>query len=103
MTRYKTKPFEIKAIQFTGIEANWWDVQNFCGYRVVDDVAICNFQRAGTYRTWDDKEIVAEVYDKLHSTWVGVKYYQYIIEGAKGEYYPCDYDIFQSKYEVIND
>lgn len=49
----------------------------------------------------DDPEIVAAVWDKLHSTEVGVKVGQWIIKGTKGEYYPCDPEVFEQKYERV--
>ena len=99
--RYRTKPFEIEAVHFKN-KSYFGLVQDFVGERKVDENwYINNFQEAGTYARWDDEEIVAEVYDYLHSTWVGVKEGQYIIRGNKGEYYPCDADIFEAKYEAV--
>lgn len=103
MAKYKTKPFEIEAVLFDG--ENWDEVKNFVGQRPSYstkngiEIYIVNFQEAGTYVAWDDDSIVAEVYDKLHATWVGVKAGQYIIKGMKGEFYPCDPEVFETKYE----
>jgi hypothetical protein len=98
--RYRTKPFEIEAVEFTG--SNWIELDRFCGERRVDvGWLVPNFVKSGTYSIWDDDDIIAEVYDKLHSTWVGVKAGQFIIRGAKGEYYPCDAEIFNAKYEEV--
>lgn len=100
MARFRTKPFEIEAVQFDG--TNFEEVGLFVGHREVDpEYKICNFQQAGTFQKWDSEEIVGEVYDKLHSTWVGVKEGQWIIKGSKGEFYPCDPEIFESKYERV--
>lgn len=99
MAIYKTKPFKVEAVKFTG--DNFDELVAFTGSRTVEPGwDIQNFQEAGTYVMWDDDEIVAEVWDYLHSTWVGVKVGQYIIKGGKGEFYPCDPDIFHSKYEL---
>lgn len=46
-------------------------------------------------------EWTAEVFDKLHDTWIGVKDGQWIVRGAKGEYYPCDDETFHWKYEEV--
>lgn len=98
--KYRTKPFEIEAMQFTGY--NFYDVQAWVGSREISPTwIIYKFQEAGTYMNWDDDDIVAEVYDELHSTWVGVKLDQFIIKGSKGEFYPCDPEIFNEKYEPI--
>jgi hypothetical protein len=103
MARYRTKPFEINAIQFTG--DNFDAVQRFCGEHCVDAHSgwwIENFQRAGTYRDWSGTpEIAAEVWDKLHHTWVGVRVNDFIIHGSEGENYPCDPEVFNRKYELV--
>lgn len=108
MAIYKTKPFEIEAMLFDG--ENFKEIQEFVGSREVEPGhEIINFQPAGSYGLWlnrdgsKDKEIVAEVYDKLHSTWVGVRAGQYIIKGMKGEFYPCDAGVFEAKYELKYD
>jgi hypothetical protein len=101
MAKFRTKPFEIDAVQFTG--ENYGEVLDFTGYRTVDGYEIPLFCAAGTYAGWDDPDIFGEVYDKLHSSWVGVKADQWIIRGQKGEYYPCDPDIFAAKYEEIGE
>lgn len=100
--RYKTKPFEVEAIQFTG--NNWSEVNDFCGYRAASydpNQDIPNFARAGTYSMWEDRNIVAEVFDYLHQTWVGVRANDYIIKGSREEFYPCDPIVFESKYEPV--
>lgn len=102
--RFRTKPFEIEAEHFAD-EAHFWNIQAFVGARKVDeDHYINNFQWANTYHDWSDEDpaIIAEVYDHLHGTWVGVKAGQWIIKGAKGEFYPCDPEIFEAKYEAVD-
>lgn len=94
MARYKSKPTEIDAVLFTG--DNVEELQQFC---LVDSPSF--FQSVDVEDRDDDPEIVAQVWDKLHSTWVGVKAGQYIIKGTKGEFYPCDPEVFNGKYEAI--
>ena len=48
----------------------------------------------------DDPSIVAEVWDRLHGTWVGVHAGDWIIKGVQGEFYPCVHDVFEATYEV---
>lgn len=91
MGHYKTKPFEIDAIQFDG--TNFGELSEF-----TDNKFFPVFEED----RGDDPDIVAEVYDVLHSTWVGVKVDQFIIMGNKGEFYPCDPEIFESKYEAVD-
>lgn len=102
--RYKTRPFEIEAIKFTG--DNWTEVSNFAGFHTAgynDTVSIANFDHVESY--WPsmtyDPQIVAVVWDYLHETWVGVRVGDYIIRGMKGEFYPCDPEVFDSKYEPV--
>lgn len=84
--RYRTKPFEVDAVQWTGrdskeaIEAEFPDVQI-----ELDDGY--------------DGEVI--VWDVLQRTWVEVNEGDYIIRGMKGEYYPCDSEVFERKYEPV--
>jgi hypothetical protein len=52
---------------------------------------------------FNGERIIAEVYDYLHDTWVGVKAGDYVIRGSKGEFYPCDPGVFHAKYEPVDD
>lgn len=93
--RFRTKPVEIEAFKYTGIGE---EDENF--YKL-NDWAENNFALVDIDDRGDDPEIIAEIYDKLHSTWVGVKTGQWIVRGAKGEYYPCDDETFHWKYEEV--
>jgi len=86
MARYKTKPFEIDAVQFLGDleavrevfpEVNLDVQEDFAGFRNV------------------------VVWDYLQQTWVLVNTRDYIIRGSKGEFYPCAEDVFNRKYELV--
>lgn len=89
MPKFKTKPFEIEAVQF--VAGNYDEIHN--------EFSSVEFYPVDEEDRVDDPEIVAQVFDALHSTWVGVKDNQWIIKGAKGEFYPCDPEIFAAKYE----
>lgn len=91
MAKFRTKPFEIEAVRYVG------DV-----YEV--DEAFSHDPRLDFYKVepedaTDDPDITAQVFDYLHGTWVGVKTGQWIIKGMTGEFYPCDDEVFTSKYE----
>lgn len=93
VAKFRKKPVVIEAIKFEGLE-NFGEVQDFTGadqFRYVDPED-----------RDDDFDIFAEVWDRLHSTWVGVKISQWIIKGVQGEFYPCDKDVFESTYEVVD-
>lgn len=85
MTRYITKQFEVDAVRFVGSIDNSLELSKFTegNFHLVDN----------------DITRDAEVYDYLHDTWVGVTKGQWIIRGMKGEFYPCDDEVFTSKYE----
>lgn len=82
---YRKKPVVVQAMQYSGSNAK--AVQQFvggAGFALVHS---------------EDPEITAVVWDKLHSTWVGVKDGQWIIKGVQGEFYPCDDEVFKETYE----
>lgn len=100
--RVRKIPVEVDAIQFTG--DNYDEViewQNSFGPPPVPG-------RPHPAQFWEvdiqDRMggVVAEVWDKLHVTWVGVKVNDYIIRGVVGEFYPVDRDVFWTTYEKVN-
>lgn len=102
--KYRTKPFEIEAVVFDG--DNFGEVQSFVGKREVKDTPgyfIDNFDDAREYLVDIEPGISAVVWDYLHQTWVGVRPGDYIIKGMKGEFYPCDPEVFTSKYEPVQE
>lgn len=80
MAKYKTKPCEIEAIQWTGkniIELLDWG-QGKILWNDVDDLFIDTLEG----------RMKANIND-------------YIIKGLRGEFYPCKPDVFEKKYEEI--
>lgn len=80
MVRYKTKPCEIEAIQWTGkniIELLDWG-QGKILWNDADDLFIDTLEG----------RMKADIND-------------YIIKGLRGEFYPCKPDVFEKKYEKI--
>ena len=80
MARYKTKPCEIEAIQWTGkniIELLDWG-QGKILWNDADDLFIDTLEG----------RLKANIND-------------YIIKGLRGEFYPCKPDVFEKKYEAI--
>ena len=81
MARYKTKPCEIEAIQWTGenlTELLDWGQGNIL-WNDVDDLFIDTLEG----------RLKADIND-------------YIIKGLKGEFYPCKPDVFEKKYEKVD-
>lgn len=92
--RFRTKIVEIEATRWTGDnleELEEWTEQQFA----------LNPDKRNLYG--EPTDITAHVYDELHETWVGVKTGQWIVRGAKSEYYPCDDETFHWKYEEITE
>lgn len=92
--RYRTKPVEIEAIQWTGL--NLEEIKQFVGesleYNILDTA-------------WEVGKSRPHIYMKIH-TLEGDMYASvgdYIIKGLRGEFYPCKPDVFKKKYEVIGE
>ena len=77
-TRWRKKPITVSAIQWTG--SNLAEVQAFTGGG--------EFGAVDPEDRGEDPDMTAEVFDKLHSTWVHVYDGQWIIRGIRGELYP---------------
>lgn len=91
VTRFRKKPLVIEAIRFDGTNRD-----------AVEGFAPGYFQAINPADREGDPDIVAEVYDRLHSTWVGVRIGNWIARGVRGEYYPIDAGVMADTYEDAN-
>ena len=91
--KYKTKPVEIEAIQWTGL--NLEEIKTFVGdsliYNTIDTA-------------WEVGKGRPHVLMKIKTLEGDMHASEgdYIIKGLKGEFYPCKSDIFEKKYELID-
>lgn len=90
--RFRTRIVEIEACQWTGD-----NLDELVDFTAGNFAEIHEDDRPYT----DDPAATGEVYDKLHSTWILVLPGQWIVKGAKGEFYPCDDETFHWKYEEV--
>jgi len=74
-------------------EADYADVQAF---------APKCFEAVDPRDRGDDPDIHAQVWDRLHSTWVGVKPGMWIVRGIRGEFYPIDDGVLADTYEEVS-
>ncbi len=86
MPKFRKKPVEVEAIQFTGGATNIADVLQFTG---ID----AHWRRAGA-----GGEIVIHTLEGEMAAFVG----DWIIRGIKGELCPCKPDIFAATYERVS-
>lgn len=93
VTKYKTKPCEIEAIQWNG--NNSYEILEFVGN---DDI----LKHRIDYVVLDGKECPCEFLEieTLEGT-MKASVNDYIIKGLNGEFYPCKPDIFEKKYEKV--
>lgn len=85
MSKYRKKPVEVEAMQFTRDSESAEFVAAWCSgalYRLPDDTV--SQIRIGTL----EGEMVAAPGD-------------WIIRGVQGEFYPCKPDIFEATYEPV--
>lgn len=97
MTRYRMKPSEIEAIQFTG--DNEYEIAEFIGIPISNLLmSVDAILRAdGDYR--ENTHIHIHTPEGTRT----VDYGDYIIKGVKGEFYPCKPDIFDETYEEVKE
>lgn len=89
---YQTNLVRVRAKQFTG------DVEEVHSWLEDNELSSDGFIFIPEEDRVEDPRIVAEVWDELHSSWVGVYLNDWIIIGTKGETYPCNDEVFQVKY-----
>lgn len=85
--RYRTKPCEIEAVQWTG--KNPSEIMMFVG-------------ESNYTMHWNPHKTPIFIIHTLEGN-MAASIGDYIIRGLRGEYYPCKPDVFQQKYEVIPD
>lgn len=90
MTLYQKKPLQIEAVQWTGDNAQ--EMEAFAG-----ESFDTNALRLGLAAATGD----AAIYDLLHRTWILVKLSDWVLRGVRGEFYPCDKEVFAQTYEKV--
>lgn len=90
--KYRSIPTVIEAIQYTG--DNVKELEEWGQGKI----AFIEPEDRG-----DDPDCDLSVMDDLHSTWINVYQNQWIIKGTKGEFYPCDPEVFAQKYKEVDD
>lgn len=84
MKKYRKKPIEIEAVQWTGYNAE--EIIAYGGGEI-------------TRSMFDDEDLWI---DTLEGVMVASKE-DYIIKGVRGEFYPCKPDIFWQTYEEVGE
>ncbi len=93
MMKYRKKPVEVEAIQWTG---NTSEVKKFCGSK-------CSYNVNDS--AWQVGKGVPQEELIIHTLEGDMKASRndYIIKGVNGEFYPCKPDIFEKTYEISSD
>lgn len=93
MSQYRTMPCQIEAIQWTD---NTNEIKSFCGN------SCTYFVEDSAWKVGKGVPREKLVIHTLEGDMVASRN-DYIIKGLKGEFYPCKPDVFNQKYELIND
>lgn len=88
VTMRRKRPVTVRTLLWTGF--NEEEMREFCGgaFRLVTP--------AGPSQ---ESRITAEVFDELHSTWVGVYTGHHVVCGVRNEFYPIDAAVLEETYE----
>jgi hypothetical protein len=80
------RPVRVRTLEWTG--DNLAEMRAFCGhyFRLLYD------EPGG-------RRIGAEVFDKLHASWITVYVGQHVVQGVRGEFYPIDGAVLEETYE----
>ena len=96
--RFRTRTVEIDAVRYVGTNLQEIRVWTF---DTENERAL--FRERDRFTHQDTNDFPVEVFDTLHQTWIKVAEGQWIVRGAKGEFYPCDDETFHWKYEEITE
>lgn len=80
---FRKKPNVVDALQFTGPD-------------MIDDVeAFVDFN----FRLEADADQTLKLWNNLEASWIRCPIGHWILKGIRGEFYPCDPDVFAETYE----
>jgi len=98
--KYRKKPVEIEAIQWTGSKNSFDRVRQFCP-EIRDGGAVWhpNAQGGDDDCNTSSWPLFIQTLEGLHTASIG----DYIIKGVKGEFYPCKPEIFEMTYEKVEE
>lgn len=88
--KYKKKPIVIEAVQWFGDVESTQEVMDFIG-----ELSTIPDNR----QIWIDERIRIKTLEGTMTASIG----DYIIKGAKGEFYPCKPDVFEMTYEEVDE
>lgn len=87
--RYRKKPVEIEAIQWTG--HNWDEIAAF--------LASTGEKGLGRWGPGYPEPERLRIYNTPERQWINCPYGHFVIRGVQNEFYPCAPDIFEAIYE----
>lgn len=86
MSKYRKKPVVIEAILWNGGRDAWLAIEKLAGNRIV------------TSNLQDQTITIATLEGNMK-----VSKGDYVIQGVRGEIYPCKPDIFEATYETVEE
>lgn len=92
VTVRRKRPVTVRTLLWDG--SNLAEMREFCGPG--------NFRSLATEDPTRDSEITAQVWDKLHSTWVGVYTGHHVVCGVRNEFYPIEAGVLAETYEPVD-
>lgn len=91
VTERQKRPVRVRTLEWTGLNLD--EMQEFTGAG--------NFHAVPPEDRTEDSEITAQVWDELHSTWVGVYTGHHVVQGVRNEFYPIDAAVLADTYEPL--
>jgi hypothetical protein len=103
MGKYRKKPVEVEAVQFTG--ENWAEMHAFTGHRNVENdlnpYMVDIFTEIGTYlATYLNDAAKAELWVEANKSVLPIEIGEWVIQDRLG-FYPCKEDVFAATYEEV--
>jgi len=96
MRKFRKKPVEIEAIQWTG--DNKKEMFDFLGYPGKMDENTTHITSAKFFWNSSNGLWIMTLEGQMHAS-----INDYIIKGIKGEFYPCKPDIFRLTYDEVTE
>lgn len=104
MARFRKKPVEVEAVQFTG--ENWAEMHAFTGHRNVDTEEhphwVDVFTEIGTFLLGMHYDEAAELYVSANRSVMPIIVGEWVIK-ENGGFVPCKNEVFATDYVKVGD
>ena len=89
--KYRRKPIEVVAVQYTGTKENWIELEKFCPYGLTE--------RRHSFDGRKKKYLEIDTFESIMRADIN----DWVLMDVDGEYYTCNPTMFEKNYEPVEE